>query len=236
MLSYYPLASFGLLGPIAVLWSVVTNLYGRFCLPPLPPLPSPPHCSNKLAIVTGCNTGIGKETAQALLDRGCTVILACRSRDKALQAFHKNPKNDLFVAPLDLCDPSSIHRFVQALPNDTTIDILVLNAGRNTSGDSDGLDLCFQANFLGHWQLVRQLLQDQRLSTATRVVCLSSVMHHFCGDNIHQLDSKEAWKEVLLWRNNHTTYALSKLAMILLAIELRTKYGVTAVAVNPGGV
>ena len=117
---------------------------------------------NHVAIVTGSNTGIGYETAKSLvLDYGMTVILACRSRDKAehaAQVINQQRRQRrrrtigdddtlvggggqaLFLHPLDLSSFDSVKSFAaQVKQRYSKIHILVNNAGRNTSGESEHL-------------------------------------------------------------------------------------------------
>ena len=117
---------------------------------------------NHVAIVTGSNTGIGYETAKSLvLDYGMTVILACRSRDKAehaAQVINQQQQRRrrrtigdddtlvggggqaLFLHPLDLSSFDSVKSFAaQVKQRYSKIHILVNNAGRNTSGESEHL-------------------------------------------------------------------------------------------------
>lgn len=109
-----------------------------------------------VAIVTGSNTGIGYETARHLAAHyGCTVILACRSRDKAAQAAAainatiidgggEGRGGQAVVAPLplDLASLDSVRAFARHVRQhySSGIDVLVNNAGRNTNGEP--LDYC----------------------------------------------------------------------------------------------
>lgn len=124
------------------------------------------NTKKKIAIVTGSNTGIGYETAKRLvIEYGWDVILACRSIDKAIEARDsinqqqehndkqqeqsqgrsktKNPTVQVGKAivlestPLDLSDYSSIRSFAKSVHEEYgRIDVLINNAGRNTSGKS----------------------------------------------------------------------------------------------------
>lgn len=75
--------------------------------------------SGKVYIVTGSNTGIGFETVKGLVQMGATVVMACRSTDKALEARTKIlmktkcPASKLIVLQLDLCSFASVRKFVQ---------------------------------------------------------------------------------------------------------------------------
>lgn len=77
--------------------------------------------SGKVFIVTGSNTGIGYETTIALADMGATVILACRSIEKANAAKDAIVKatrcapSKLIVLKLDLCSFNSVREFVKVV-------------------------------------------------------------------------------------------------------------------------
>jgi NAD(P)-dependent dehydrogenase (short-subunit alcohol dehydrogenase family) len=220
--------------------------------------------SKKIAIITGSNTGIGYEAAKRLVQQyGWEVILACRSKDKALAAqqeinnyYNKNDENDngssssnnrkegkavVLDSVLDLSDFESIRRFAKEVREKyDRVDILINNAGRNTSGQSGKLDLMFQSNYLGHFLLTNLFLEDlQKSSDGGKVINVSSVMHHFCGS-----ESKASvgyWKERALYRPDPLpgVYSASKLAAILHSIELNRRYGkqgLFSLAVNPGSV
>ena len=94
----------------------------------------------KVVIITGCNTGIGKETAKQLYGVGCIVIMACRNLTKAnkarqdiLKEMGSTNENNLIVIRLDLADLKTIDEFVAEFKADKIangkIDFLVNNAG-----------------------------------------------------------------------------------------------------------
>lgn len=161
-----------------------------------------------VALVTGANTGIGYETALSLVERGYEVVLGCRSRDKGeLAANSINERvtkstsepslcgTAIFIHPLDLSSLNSVRMFAEAFVQKySNLNVLVNNAGINSTGKSaDGLDLCFQTNFVGHYLLTRillPLLTEAKNITRSpssghigeesgRIVNLSSVTHHF---------------------------------------------------------
>jgi NAD(P)-dependent dehydrogenase (short-subunit alcohol dehydrogenase family) len=230
---YYGVIAFALFSPISVLYTAISHVFfARFVkIQPLPPAQTTPTAGTpKVAIVTGSNTGIGFETAKALAERGYVVILACRSRDKAVAAAATIP-NSVFVQPLDLSSNASIAAFATTIQQTyTKIDVLVNNAGINTSGKlNGGLDLCFQSNFLGHF-LLTQLLSP--LLKHGRVVNLSSVMHHFVGN---APKDEVYWKRCTEYHSDQNTYSPSKLAAVLFTMELNRR-GIRSMAVNPGAV
>jgi len=238
--------------------------------------------TNPIAIVTGSNTGVGFQTAKGLVQHGYNVILACRSREKGEGAAKKindqsNDSGDLleqfgkasFLHPLDLSSFSSIRSFCKVYSDKySTLNILVNNAGINSQGDvtEDGLEMCFQSNFVGHFLLTRLLLPhllkaknicNNNKEEAGRVVNLSSVTHHFAPANERLYDDttdsslskdlplnngihdKHFWLGSATPGLSNGTYRESKLASILFTMELNKRYGsqgLRSVAVDPGSV
>lgn len=278
--TYFTSAAFALISPLAVLYTSVTHMLQvantwkvgkqitgkQFELPP-----RHAHDSARLplAIITGSNTGIGFELALNFVISGYNVILACRSRDKGdaaandinARAQRVSSRQSLgkavFVTPCDLSSFQSIHSFVDEVRRshlyNGCLNVLVNNAGINFNGVSgDGLDLCFQSNFVGHYLLTRLLLPDLKkarnysthpdLFEAGRIVNLSSVMHHFASPLPL---SKEGWKNQCIEIPRHVkpekrfTYSHSKVAAILFTIQLNKLYAdsnIRAISVNPGAV
>ncbi len=244
----------------------------------VPSLPMNDHDHGHVAIVTGSNTGIGFETATSLVEQGYDVILACRSKEKGElaanqinQQMQEKRKNDnlrgkaIFLHPLDLSSLKSVKDFTSAFTTKYKfLNILVNNAGINSSGKSvDGMDLCFQTNFVGHYLLTRTLLpqllkaenkfvNDESGSPSTseagRVVNLSSVTHHFanCNEVRHGVPENKTQKHDRTWWKNSAlpgvsdnTYKESKLAALVFTHELNKRYsasGLRAISANPGSV
>jgi len=245
---YFTNLSFNLFMPISVLYFLIAHLV-FLLLKPFPTLrlheeqlreeycfsTDISSCINNIdsrvdknqrnvAIVTGSNTGIGKETALSLVERGYDAILACRSREKGEQAAQEiNLKvqqgksitssvltrtqssrfgSAMFIHPLDLSSFESVRSFVKSFQGKySVLNILVNNAGINSTGKSNnGMDLCFQTNFVSHFLLTSLLIpnllkarnvyrfqkrNDAILTSETdkfeagRIVNVSSVTHHF---------------------------------------------------------
>jgi NAD(P)-dependent dehydrogenase (short-subunit alcohol dehydrogenase family) len=210
----------------------------------------------QVAVVTGSNTGVGYETAKALVqDHGFEVIIACRSQKKGMQACsdinNNMPNNNsnsrggkaVFVEPLDLADLQSVRDFSRALVDQQyeTIDVLINNAGRNSAGpaaasqtnnDSNSsqqqLDLLFQTNFLGHFLLTHQLLDKLK---CRRIVNLSSVMHHFPkyskNDN-NKGDNGISSKD--FWRSNAVEPVVTAAAEEAAGVVVRKTYAPSKLA------
>jgi NAD(P)-dependent dehydrogenase (short-subunit alcohol dehydrogenase family) len=209
------------------------------------PVPHLPSMKGKVAIVTGANTGIGKETARLLAQQGATVVLACRNENKALQAMEdieqaiwrseqvRLPRDQLRFLPLDLSDLASVRRAAaQFQETNLPLDVLINNAGLMTAKRTitkDGHELCFQANHLGHYLLTRLLLPKLQ-ETQGRILNLSSITYtyaeYFDFDDIRC----ENRKYTLFGQ-----YAQSKLCNVLFTKELARRYPtIQSFAVNPG--
>lgn len=180
----------------------------------------------KVYIVTGCNTGIGYETAKALARMGGTVIMACRSTDKANSARDSILKSvncapsKLIVLKLDLCGFDSVRKFVKNFRElNLPLHCLINNAGIMTQEitlTQDGFDTVMTANHLSHFLLTNLLLSDLE-NTSGRVVVLTSALHSLVNKfNFDDIMSQKYYEMFL-------TYAQSKLANILFAKELHKR-------------
>ncbi|KOB52098.1 Restnol dehydrogenase, partial [Operophtera brumata] len=143
----------------------------------------------RTAIITGCNTGIGKETVLDFYKRGAKVIMACRNLEKAEEAkvdIEKTCKDipdtgHLVLAKCDLSSLKSIREFAQnILDNEPQVNILVNNAGVMMcplTRTEDEFEMQFGTNHLGHFLLSMLLLPRIKNSTPARIVTVSSRAH-----------------------------------------------------------
>jgi NAD(P)-dependent dehydrogenase (short-subunit alcohol dehydrogenase family) len=212
---------------------------------------------DRVAIVTGANTGIGKETARALAKRGGRVILACRSVEKAMAAIAEIERTsaetdlDMHAMRLDLGSLSSVRAFVDEFEAsaEAKLDILVLNAGVMGVAAS----LTMRVNHVGHFLLANLLLPRmartaaQRKSEgarAPRVIVVSSDFQKY-GDTsrlarLQRYVDPNGGAELA---NTHQAYCDSKLANVLFASELQRRadahYGagtLVSASLHPGGI
>ena len=151
--------------------------------------PSKARIDGKTVVITGGNTGIGKETALELACRGGRIIIGCRDVTKgsvAVSEIKKHSQNqNVSFKHLDLASKRSIKQFSQEiLEQESRIDILVLNAGvmfTPYSTTEDGFELQFGVNHLGHFFLTYLLLDRLKSSSSDggggRVVVVSSLAH-----------------------------------------------------------
>ncbi|KAL1434709.1 hypothetical protein MTO96_011410 [Rhipicephalus appendiculatus] len=140
----------------------------------------------KTVIVTGSNSGIGKETAKELARRKARVILACRNvqrAHKAAQDIFADTGETVVVKQLDLCSFKSVRAFAEdIIRTEPRLDVLINNAGNIPDKlllTEDGYEVGLQSNYLGHFLLTILLTELLKKSAPSRVVNLSSVLHHF---------------------------------------------------------
>ena len=199
-----------------------------------------PGQQGRLAVVTGANTGLGFETALVLAARGASVVLAVRDTEKGKRAAARIAGAargaDVTVQPLDLASLESIRAAARELrARHPRIDLLINNAGvmfppKQTT--SDGFELQFGTNHLGHFALTGLLLQQMLPVPGSRVVTVSSQAHRIRA-RIHfdDLQSERSYRRV-------AAYSQAKLANLLFTYELQSRLsgaGTTiAVAAHPG--
>eukprot|EP00731_Ephydatia_muelleri_P018055 Em0011g95a len=188
----------------------------------------------KTVIVTGANTGIGKETAVDLARRGARVILACRSAEKGEEAVvevRARSGNDKVVfRRLDLASLESVRQFASSiLEEEPTIDILINNAGVMAcpySKTEDGFEMQFGVNHLAHFLLTNLLLDRLKEAPTARIVTVSSTAHRRAkGINFDDLNSEKSYSPFL-------AYGQSKLANILFTRSLAKRLAGTSVIAN----
>jgi NAD(P)-dependent dehydrogenase (short-subunit alcohol dehydrogenase family) len=137
----------------------------------------------RVALVTGANRGIGRETARQLAEQGFTVLLTARDLAKA-EAAAGEMEGDVRPSQLDVSDVESIDRAVEAVKAEPgRLDVLVNNAGVGTDWGVAGADPDFEkiqaaldTNFFGAYRLAVGLLPLLRESEHPRIVNVSSGM------------------------------------------------------------
>lgn len=202
----------------------------------------PMDLNGKVYIITGSNAGIGFETAKDLALMGATVILACRSILKAYKAKHNilketniDPSN-VIVLHLDLCSFDSIYSFVNTFDKlQLPLHCLINNAGlmmERRSVESNGYETVLMANVLAPF-LLSNLMLPYLEKTNGRIVNIASSLHKMCP--------KINFDDMMFEKNYHlfTTYAHSKLALVINSIELQrrlisSRSKVTCNIVHPG--
>jgi NAD(P)-dependent dehydrogenase (short-subunit alcohol dehydrogenase family) len=183
-----------------------------------------PDLSGKTIVVTGANSGIGYEAALQFARKGATVVLACRSVEKARTAADAiaaaHPGAALDVIELDLADLKSVRTFADAFARRyRQLDVLCNNAGVMAiphRRSADGFEMQLGTNHLGHFALTGLLLNSLLGTPDARVVTVSSSAHHIGWMRFDDLQSERSYRKWL-------AYGQSKLANLLFAFELQRK-------------
>ncbi|KAH7123755.1 hypothetical protein B0J11DRAFT_529807 [Dendryphion nanum] len=195
--------------------------------------------SEKTILITGCSSGIGIETAKALLETGATLYLTARDLDKAKSALGNILDNDrVHLLELNLDSLASVRKCADAFKAQSKqLNILIANAGvmANPEGRTvDGFETQFGTNHLAHFLLIQLLLPTLLKSSSpdskSRVVILSSSAHRLGGVNFDNLSFEGEY-------NPWIAYGQSKTANLYTASELDRRFGkqgVHAWSVHPG--
>ncbi|MCW6511719.1 SDR family NAD(P)-dependent oxidoreductase [Lichenifustis flavocetrariae] len=141
--------------------------------------------TGKRIIITGGAAGIGLQTASVLANAGAEITLAVRRPDAAqsvvedLRQATGNPAIE--VRQLDLSDLRSVQSFVDDWAG--SLHVLINNAGIMAVPEllrtSQGFELQFGTNYLGHFALALGLHHSLAASNGARVVSVSSSGHFF---------------------------------------------------------
>ena len=199
-----------------------------------------PDQTGRIVVITGANTGLGYETANALTAKGARVVLAVRNIEKGKAAAtligRRSPGADVAIQQLDLSSLASVREAAEALRAQYDgIDLLINNAGvmyPPKQSTADGFELQFGTNHLGHFALTGLLLDRLLTVPGSRVVTVSSIGHRI-NAAIHFDD--------LQWERRYSrvgAYGQSKLANLLFTYELQRRLSgeqTSALAAHPGG-
>jgi NAD(P)-dependent dehydrogenase (short-subunit alcohol dehydrogenase family) len=196
--------------------------------------------TGRWVLVTGASAGLGVETARALAAHGASVILGVRDLEKGEAAsapVRDAAKGEVELRRVDLADLASVRAFTDAVAADhDELQLVIANAGVMACPEgrtSDGFELQFGTNHLGHFVLVNRLVPLLVAGAPSRVVILSSAGHRFSDVDLDD----PGWERSPYdpWR----AYGRSKTANVQFAVGLDRRVrdrGVRAVAVHPGGI
>ena len=196
--------------------------------------------TDRILMVTGANSGVGRATALGLARTGATVIMVCRNKDKGESARQEiirksgNLKIDLLLADYDRLE--SIREMVNEFKSKyDRLDVLCNNAGLISPSRQithDGIEKNLAVNFLGHFLLTNLLLDVLKKSSPSRIITVA-------GSPGMIKNVKIDWNDIQ-HEENYNWISIAKqmaLARVIFTYELAKNLegtGVTANAFDPG--
>lgn len=205
---------------------------------------------NQVYVITGANTGVGKELAQMLYAKNAKVVVAARSEEKALKAIKSiessAPKSlgVLEFLKLDLADLTTIKKSAQDfLSKENRLDVLFNNAGvmlpAEGSKAAQGYELQLGVNNVGTFMFTK-LLTPTLVATAktqapgsVRVVWVSSSAAEAPVAPMPINNMEDVGKKT----SNFGAYAISKAGNYFQGTEFARRYrdaGIVSIPLNPG--
>jgi NAD(P)-dependent dehydrogenase (short-subunit alcohol dehydrogenase family) len=194
--------------------------------------------SGKICIVTGSNSGIGKETALALVKMDATVIMVVRNQEKGQKALDEiitqTNKHSVSLMLCDMSSMASIRSFVKEVKKKySRLDVLVNNAGGEFSKrevTSEGFERTLAVDYLAPFLMTYELLDLLKASVPSRVINVSSGLAKNGKINFDDLQSVKDYKGMQV-------YSKAKLMLMMFTYELSRRLagtGVTANVLMPG--
>lgn len=195
----------------------------------------------RTCVVTGANTGIGKEIARGLARLQANVILACRDVARGTAARDElaadTGNSRLVVERLDLSDQASVRAFVELIGSKyDRLNVLVNNAGvwmKKKTGSVQGIEMTWATNVLGPFLLTDLLIPQLSASSSDelrgRIVNVASTYAGGLNVDDPEFDDRHF--------SGKAAYRQSKQANRMLTWELDQRLpgtGLTANALHPG--
>jgi dehydrogenase/reductase SDR family member 12 len=193
----------------------------------------------KVCVVTGANSGLGKATCLGLAERGATVVMVCRNREKGILAqkeiMESSNNPEIFLEIVDLSLQSSIQKFAEVfIKKYYHLDVLVNNAGvlsDTRQVTKEGIELTFATNTLAYFSMIYHLQTLLKTTTNSRVINVTSGGMYF-----YPLDTQDFQFEKSQF-NGIKAYAITKRAEVILTelwADKLKNFGVTVNCMHPG--
>ncbi|NTU74781.1 MAG: SDR family oxidoreductase [Anaerolineaceae bacterium] len=197
------------------------------------------NLENKIMIVTGANSGIGKAAAISLAKLGATVIMACRSVERGTQALAdvRAAANSerVELMQVDMSSQASIRKFVKDFKAKySRLDVLIQNAAnfdhrlKEPILTEDGVETIFATNHVGVFLLTNLLLDIMKASAPSRIITVASkglMAYPFIDIEFDNLNGERKF-------NTQDAYYHSKQAQVMFTYDLAEKLKGSGVTVN----
>jgi len=189
--------------------------------------------AGKVCVVTGSNSGIGKETAFALAEMGATIVLVVRSQEKGQKALNeiilKTGNTSVSLMTCDMSSLTSVRRFVTEFKKKhDRLDVLINNAGAEfvkRQVTKEGFEQTFAVDYLAPFLLTYELLDLLKASAPSRIVNVSSGLAKNGKVDFDDLQNEKNYKGMQAYSN-------AKLMVMMFTYELSRRLKDTGVTVN----
>ena len=193
---------------------------------------------DKICLITGATSGIGKAAALQLAELGTTLILVGRNPEKTAatvqQIQEQTGNQEVHSIVADLSSQQAIRELADDFKaRYQRLDVLINNAGAlmlSRQETIDGIEMTFALNHLSYFMLTHLLLDLLKSSGPSRIVNVSSDSHRDSHLDFEDLQIQQKY-------GGYKAYGRSKLANVLFTYELARRLegtGVTTNAVHPG--
>ena len=189
--------------------------------------------NNKICLITGATSGIGKAAAFKLADLGDSLILLSRNEKKGEKICNQIRKriNNAQVKfyRVDISSLKEVRRAVEQIKTDfNRIDVIINNAGArfdNYLKNDEGIELTFATNHLGHFLLTLSLIEKLKKSEQGRIINVSSSAHTGVTQELDDIVAPVNY-------DRRVAYGRSKLANLYFTYELSNKLRNSKITVN----
>jgi NAD(P)-dependent dehydrogenase (short-subunit alcohol dehydrogenase family) len=195
----------------------------------------------KIFIITGSNSGIGKETVTNLAEMGTTIVMVVRDQDRGEKArteiVKQTGNNSVDLMICDLSSMDSIRLFAQQFKRKyDRLDVLVNNAGalfNKREVTPEGFEQTLAVNYLGPFLLTHELLDLLKSSAPSRIINVSSGLAKNGKVDLDDLQSEKNYKGTKAYSKVRApVYANTKLMLMMFTYELARRLKGSAVTAN----
>jgi len=189
---------------------------------------------DKIVLITGATSGIGKATALNLARRGATVVITCRNREKGkltqFELINQSDNTNIHLLQADLSSQKEIINLTESFKNIfPRLDILINNAG--TLGmakrieNKSGHELTIATNYFSQFLMSYHLIDWLSKSEDARIINMSSATYKLTSIDWKDFNVQSRYRPLIV-------YGKSKLMITMFTFELAERLEKTGIMVN----